>query len=84
MLNFEVALEKNKNYIKTPNILAKLILLRKHLEDEHCIVIIAENEKAIQNYIKINHYLYEQKIIHKKLTILDNTSQIVDIVYNQK
>jgi hypothetical protein len=76
--------EKNKSYINTPNIFARLILLKKYIENEKALLIVVENEKILQNYLKISQYLYEQKIIDKKIYKLDNMIQVVDIVDNKK
>ena len=82
MINITV--EKNKSYINTPNIFSKLMLLKNHIKNEKAILIITENEKSLQDFLKISKYLKQQKIINKNLYKLDNISNFVDIVYNKR
>jgi hypothetical protein len=84
MFNFEMITEKNRSYINTPNIFARLLYLKKYIQEENSILIIVENEKAVQNYLKISGYLSEQQIIDRKISSLKNTSQIIDIIDNKK
>jgi len=84
MFNFDIVSEKNKSYVNTPNIFSRLILLKKYIEKENSLFIIVENEKILQGCLKTSRYLNEQKILDKKISKLDNLSQIVDIVHNKK
>jgi hypothetical protein len=79
-----ITIEKNKSYINIPNIFSKLILLKNQIKNEKAILIITENEKALQDFLKISKYLKQQKIINKNLYKLDNISNFVDIVYNKR
>ena len=84
MFNFDIVSEKNKSYVNTPNIFSRLILLKKYIDKENSLFIIVENEKILQGCLKTSRYLNEQKILDKKISKLDNLSQIVDIVHNKK
>jgi len=57
MLDLKIKLEKNTNYINAGNIFSKLLLLKDVLENEIDFLIVVENEKKLNNYLKISEYL---------------------------
>lgn len=76
MLNLELDLKKNQNYTNSWNIFSKLILLNNVLKKEEWVLIVVENEKNLDSYLKISEYL------SIKITELDNLSSLVNLIYN--
>ncbi|MDD2908054.1 MAG: CarD family transcriptional regulator [Candidatus Gracilibacteria bacterium] len=76
MIYLKREIQKNKVYTQAGNIFSKLIFSKSILNNEACFLIVVENEKHISNYIKIAKYL------GIKLDIMDNISDIINLVYN--
>jgi len=74
-------LEVNKNYINSWNIFSKLLLIKRLSKNNTQIlngsIVIVQNEKDVQNYIKISNFL------NIKICKIENISELVDLTYNQ-
>jgi hypothetical protein len=57
MIDLKLKIELNKHYINYGNIFSRLLLLKKELEKSNCFLIVVENEKTLNSYIKISNYL---------------------------
>jgi len=76
VIDLKREIQKNKVYTQAWNIFSKLIFSKSILDKQACFLIVVENEKHISNYIKIAKYLCI------KLDIMDNISDIINLVYN--
>lgn len=77
MLDLNIKIEKNNHYINYWNIFSKLLLLKNNLKENFCFLIIVENEKKVNNYLKIWDFL-NTEIFH-----LNNFSDFVELYYNK-
>lgn len=76
MIDLKLKLEKNKHYINYSSIFSRLLLLKTELEKAKSFLIVVENEKILNNYLKISDYL------NIKINLLNNLSDFVNIAYN--
>ncbi len=77
MINLKLKIHRNKHYINYWSIFSRLLLLRSELQNSDTFLIVVENEKQIDTYLKISQYL---KI---ELNNLDNFSQITNFISNE-
>jgi len=57
VLDLKINLEKNKIYTQAGNTFLKLNMLKNVLEKTACFLIVVENEKNINSYLKIGEFL---------------------------
>jgi guanylate kinase len=76
MIDLKLKLQRNKHYINYSSIFSRLLLLREELEKADSFLIVVENDKILENYIKTANYL---KI---KINPLNNLSDLINISYN--
>lgn len=76
MINLKIKLQKNKHYINYSSIFSRLLLLKEELEKSDSFLIVVENEKILENYLKTSEYL---KI---KINPLNNLSDLINVTYN--
>ncbi len=77
MINLNIKLEINTNYINSGNSFSKNILLKNILKKEKSSLTIVENEKLINNYIKISSFLWF------KFKKINSLSDLVELIYNK-
>mgnify|MGYP003993717943 FL=1 len=76
MINLNKIIKKNKNYINYWSIFSRLLLLKEELLSNSSFLIVVENEKILNSYLKISKYL------GISLFSLENISDYVNISYN--
>ncbi|MFK7779751.1 MAG: CarD family transcriptional regulator [Candidatus Gracilibacteria bacterium] len=76
MINLKIKLEKNKHYINYSSIFSRLLLLKTELEKANSFLIVVENEKALESYLRISAYL------DIKISSLSNLSDLINLTYN--
>jgi len=57
MIDLKLELKKNKHYINYGSIFSRLLLLKEELENTNSFLIVVENEKILNSYLKISEYL---------------------------
>ncbi|MDD2871490.1 MAG: CarD family transcriptional regulator [Candidatus Gracilibacteria bacterium] len=77
MIDLNLKLEKNRHYINYGSIFSRLLLLSDQLNTSDTFLMVVENEKLLNTYLKISEYL---KI---EMFNLDNLSDLVDFLYNK-
>lgn len=77
MIDLKLKLEKNRHYINYWSIFSRLLLLSDQLNSSDTFLMVVENEKLLNTYLKISEYL---KI---EMFNLDNLSDLVDFLYNK-
>ena len=75
MINLNIKLEKNKHYINYGSIFSRLLLKNELLKADSFLIVV-ENEKALNIYLKIAEYL------NIELNQLTNLMDIINISYN--
>ncbi len=76
MIQINKKLELNKHYINYWNIFSRLLLLKEELSKTNSFLIVVENEKQLNWYLKIANYL------NIELWKLDNLSDFINFSYN--
>ncbi|MFC1797853.1 hypothetical protein ACFLY2_01500 [Patescibacteria group bacterium] len=77
MINLNKKLQKNKHYINYGSIFSRLLLLKEELLRTDSFLIVVENDKALNSYLKTADYL---KI---ELNHLNSIGDFVNIYYNK-
>jgi guanylate kinase len=76
MIDIKLKLEKNKHYINYSSIFSRLLLLKNELEKTKSFLIVVENEKILNSYLKISNYL------NIEINYLNNLSDLINITHN--
>ena len=76
MIDLKLKLKKNKHYINYGSIFSRLLLLKEELENTNWFLIVVENEKILNSYLKISEYLWIE------LNYLNNLSDFINFTYN--
>jgi hypothetical protein len=76
MIDLKLKLHKNKHYINYSSIFSRLLLLKTELEKTSSFLIVVENEKILNNYLKTSDFL------NIKINSLNNLSDLINITYN--
>lgn len=76
MIDIKLKLERNKHYINYSSIFSRLLLLKNELEKTNSFLIVVENEKILNSYLKISNYL------NIEINYLNNLSDLINITYN--
>ena len=77
MIDLKCKVEKNKIYNNCWSVFSKLLLAKDLLNSEKNYLIIVENEKVLNNYLKISNFLWI------KLDNFDNISDFINIGFNK-
>lgn len=78
MFDLKIKLNKNTNYINTWNILSKLSLIKNNFKNEENTLFVVEDEKSLNNYLKINDFLW-----YSKLKKIESIGDLVELIYNK-
>jgi len=78
MPNIQIKLNNNSNYTNSWNIFSKLLLLKNNLKNKESFLIIVENNKLLEIYLKISNFLWF------KINKLSNLSDLINIIYNKE
>jgi len=76
MIDLKLELELNKHYINYWSIFSRLLLLVSHLKNNDNYLIVVENEKILNNYLKIAEF------VAVDLYNLSNFSDFTNLLYN--
>jgi hypothetical protein len=57
LIDLNLKIEKNQHYINYGSIFSRLLLLKEELENNNSFLIVVENEKALNSYLKTSEYL---------------------------
>jgi hypothetical protein len=76
VIDIKLKLERNKHYINYSSIFSRLLLLKNELEKTNSFLIVVENEKILNSYLKISNYL------NIEINYLNNLSDLINITYN--
>lgn len=76
MIDIKLKLERNKHYINYSSIFSRLLLLKNELEKTNSFLIVVENEKILNSYLKISSYL------NIEINYLNNLSDLINLTHN--
>jgi len=77
MINLKLKIEKNKHYINYWSIFSRMLLLKEKLLEIDSFLIVVENEKNLNSYIKTSEFLWT------KFSELNNLSDLINFIYNK-
>lgn len=77
MINTDIKINKNLNYINSWNIFSKLIILKNNIYNKEPFLIIVENNKILDIYLKIWEFLW------LKIYKLQTLWELIDLIYNK-
>ncbi len=77
MINLNKKLQTNKHYTNYGSVFSRLLLLKDVFKKTDSFLVIVENEKTLQNYLKTAAYLWIE------INSLDNFSDLINYCYNK-
>jgi predicted component of viral defense system (DUF524 family) len=78
MIDLNLKIERNKHYINYGSIFSRILFLSSELKKSDTFLLVVENEKQLNSYLKIAEYL---KI---EINNLSNFSDLVNFIYNKR
>ena len=77
MIDLNLKIDRNKHYINYGSIFSRLLFLSTELKKSDTFLLVVENEKQLNSYIKIADYLKVE------LSNLSNFTDLVNFLYNK-